>query len=367
VDVDAPALETCGGGRGGEMRQVDRILVVQTAFIGDVILTLPLVQALKDFFPEARIDLVVVPRVMDACRNHPAINQLIEYDKRGSERGLRGLRQKGRQLRQNGYDLAFVPHRSLRSALLVFLAGIPLRIGFKTSLGRFLFTRRIPYERESHEIERNLALLEGVGVHRPGHILPSVYPGDREKGRIDQLIATAGLGGTRQLAAIAPGTIWNTKRWLKERFAEVAESLAARKSGVVIIGGPEDAELGEEIKSLAHSPLVYNAAGSLSLLESAELIRRCSVLVSNDSAPMHLAVAVRTPVVAIFGATVPAFGFGPVGRRDAIVETRGLRCRPCSIHGGDRCPIGTFECMKNITSERVLARVTERMPEEEEG
>jgi len=343
------------------MRTVKRILVVQTAFIGDVILTLPLVQVLKDFMPAADIDLVVVPRAMDVCRNHPAIHELVSYDKRGAERGWKGLRSKSKDLRHTRYDLAFVPHRSLRSALLVFAARIPLRVGFRKSAGKWLFTRRIPYNSDEHEIKRNLSLLEGIGMHDLGTVLPTVYPGEAEQREVDELLSSKELAGARTLVAIAPGTIWNTKRWLKERFAGLARSLAEKNIGVILIGGPEDATLGDEVKEQASHPLVHNLAGKLSLLGSAECIRRCKVLVSNDSAPMHLAVAVRTPVVAIFGATVPAFGFAPVGPNDTVVETRGLRCRPCSIHGGEQCPIGTFECMMNISVERVLQRVEDRL------
>ena len=340
---------------------VKRILVVQTAFIGDVILTLPLVQVLKDFMPAAEIDLVVVPRAADVCRNHPAIHELIPYDKRDTERGWSGWRSKARDLRQRRYDLAFVPHRSLRSAFLAFAARIPLRVGFKRSAGKWLFTRRIPYDGDAHEITRNLSLLEGIGVHDLGTVLPTVYPGEVEQREVDELLSTKELAGAKTLVAIAPGTIWNTKRWPKERFAGLARTLAQKNIGVILIGGPDDAALGDEVRDQASHPLVQNLAGKLSLLGSAECIRRCKVLVSNDSAPMHVAVAVRTPVVAIFGATVPAFGFAPVGANDTVVETRGLRCRPCSIHGGEKCPIGTFECMMNISVERVLQRVEDRL------
>ena len=343
------------------MRTVKRILVVQTAFIGDVILTLPLVQVLKDFMPAAEIDLVAVPRAMEVCRNHPAIHELIPYDKRGAERGWNGLRSKAKELRHGKYDLAFIPHRSLRSAFLAVAARIPLRVGFRRSAGKWLFTRRIPYDGDAHEITRNLSLLEGIGVHDLGTVLPTVYPGEAERHEVDDLLSREELAGAGTLVAIAPGTIWNTKRWLKERFAELAQSLARENIGVILIGGPEDAPLGDEIKNQASHSLVQNLAGKLSLLGSAECIRRCKVLVSNDSAPMHMAVAVRTPVVAIFGATVPAFGFAPIGENDTVVETRGLRCRPCSIHGGEKCPIGTFECMMNISVERVLQRVQDRL------
>jgi heptosyltransferase-2 len=157
--------------------------------------------------------------------------------------------------------------------------------------------------------------------------------------------------------AVAPGSVWNTKRWPADRFADLVRRLNAARLPVVLVGGKDDVPLCDEIARAAGHPAVLNVAGRLSLLQSAELIRRCRLVVSNDSAPMHLAVAMRVPVVAIFGATVPSFGFSPAGPRDVVVETGGLSCRPCGIHGGKRCPVGTFECMLAIDTARVFDRV----------
>jgi len=364
MDVDAPEVETQ---RGRRMRTVRRILVIQTAFIGDVILTLPLIQVLKQFFADAAIDVVVVPRSAAVCRNHPSINQVIEYDKRGSEKGVANLVRFGLRLRKNGYDLAIVPHRSIRSGVLAFLAGPALRIGFKRSMGRFLMTKTVLYKEELHEVERNLSLLGALGIKDFGRELPRVFPGSEEAAAVDDRLAEAGIPGGSRLVAIAPGTVWNTKRWLKDRFALLAQQFVAEGFTPVLVGGPEDNSLCSEIMHLADSDLMANMAGKLSLLESAELIRRCVFAVSNDSAPMHLAVAVGTPVVAIFGATVPQFGFAPYGPNDAVVEVRGLSCRPCSIHGGPRCPIKTFVCMKNITHDRVFAKAMDVLERAQSG
>ena len=170
---------------------------------------------------------------------------------------------------------------------------------------------------------------------------------------VDGLLKEAPEG--MPLAGIAPGTVWNTKQWLPERYSELVSKLRDEKSFVVLIGGENDRGLCERMAGDSRN--VLSAAGKLTLLQSAELIRRCSVLVCNDSAPMHCAVAMRTPVVAIFGATIPGYGFAPFGERDIIVETNGLTCRPCSIHGGAECPIHTFECMKAISTERVYNQV----------
>lgn len=330
------------------------ILVIQTAFIGDAILTLPLIQVLKKNHPEANVDVVVVPRSAELFRHHPAIARVIEYDKRGRNRGLSGFLHLLRRLKDVRYDLAVIPHRSLRSALLAGMAGIPLRVGFDTSSGKFLFTKTVEYRGTIHEIDRNLSLLEGIDEKFLGRELPKVFPSSTDEKAVDQFLAASPAGNSEMLVAMAPGTIWNTKRWIKERFAELGALFIRQGYTVILIGGLEDLALCEEIERLINNNSIVNACGRLPLLQSAELLRRCHLLISNDSAPMHLAVAMRTPVVAIFGATVPAFGFAPYGDRDVVVETLGLECRPCSIHGGDKCPVKTFDCMRNISAERVF-------------
>lgn len=345
-----------------------KILVVQTAFSGDVILTLPLVQVAKKVFPEARIDVVCVPRTAPVLHNHPVITNIIEFDKRGKDTGIGGLRRLSHRLKQERYDVALIPHRSLRSALLATLAKIPVRIGYDISAGAWFFTKRVHYKREDHEIERNIALLTALNVRWNERELPELYPSDADRRIVDALLRDIPAEKRSSVVAIAPGTVWYTKRWLKERFAELACRLVDDGVTVVLIGGNEDRQLCEEIRrmellsrlqrSSAGNPAdIINTAGKLSFLQSAELLRRCRLLVCNDSAPMHLAVAMRTPVVAIFGPTVPEFGFAPYGEHDVVVETKGLECRPCSIHGGRKCPIRTFVCMKDITAERVYEEV----------
>jgi len=333
------------------------ILIVQTAFLGDVILTLPLAQALKRRFPSSRIALVVVPAAAELLMNHPAVDLPVIFDKRERDRGAGGLLRLARELRKHNFDMAFVPHRSLRSAALVRLARVGLRIGFDRSSGRFLFNRVVHYEASWHEVRRNLSLLSALAIEPPEMEFPELYPGPSDEEAALGVLSTGGIAGVDRPVALAPGTVWNTKRWPRERFAETARRLASSGQPVVLIGGRDDRELCEWIVREAAVRGVISSAGKLSLLGSAALLRRSALLVSNDSAPVHLALAVRTPVIAIYGATVPGFGFAPYGGRDRIVETNGLPCRPCSIHGGDVCPVKTFVCMANISSERILEEI----------
>jgi len=336
------------------------ILVFHTAFPGDIVLMLPLVQALKEAIPGAMITVVTTPAAAGLVAGHPAVAETIEYDKRGRQRGVGGVIAMASRLRRGNFDCAIIPHRSLRSALVCRLADIPVRIGFDTSAGRFLLTHRVRYEKGDHEIVRNLALAGPLGITGKGRPLPRLYPTADDRRKVDETLRQShrGNGHPRRgvMVALAPGSVWKTKRWPEERYAELLRLLDAEGFAVALVGGEADVELCRRIAP-GGGASVIDAAGRLSLLQSAELIARCAVLVSNDSAPMHLAVAMGTPVVAIFGATAPAFGFAPAGLRDRVVETAGLRCRPCAIHGGTRCPIGTFECMLKIPARRVQEEV----------
>jgi heptosyltransferase-2 len=239
-------------------------------------------------------------------------------------------------------------------------------VGFDTSSGRVFLTKVVEYRKNLHEIERNLSLLEGFSEPFPGRELPRLVPSSEDMRAVTGIVSESKQFSMKRLVAIAPGTLWNTKRWPVGRFAQLTGILAAKGFGILLIGGKEDAGLCEELRLSSGSDVVMNLAGKLTLLQSAEAIRRSVVLVCNDSAPMHLAVAVRTPVVALFGATVPAFGFSPYGERDIVLETLGLPCRPCSIHGGKVCPIGTFECMLNIRPESVAKAVDQMLAKNED-
>jgi heptosyltransferase-2 len=337
-----------------------KVLVFHTAFIGDILLMLPLVQVVRKHFPDSRIAVVAIPAASESLLNHPAIDNVIIYDKKGRDAGFQGMIGLGKRLKGQSFDLALVPHRSIRSALIVWLARIPRRVGFSNSAGKFFFTDLVPYVRKSHESSRNLSLLAPLGIRSFDRELPALYPSEKDVERIDDLLgrrdAVSRFNADRAIG-IAPGSVWNTKRWPKEHFIALGRMLLAEGFSLALIGGTDDRQLCFEIESSLESGQVLNAAGSLTLLQSAELIRRCKAIVSNDSAPTHMAVAMRTPVVAIYGATVPEFGFAPQGEHDVVLETQGLSCRPCSIHGGEACPIKTFVCMRNISADMVFEKI----------
>lgn len=331
-----------------------QILVIQTAFLGDVVLTTPLFDTLAS--ARHTVDVVVTPAGAQALLGHPSIRHLIVYDKKGNDRGMRALFRIGGGLRSTRYDVAVIPHRSFRSAMLAILSRIPRRIGFDRSAAAWTLSEIVRYSKEAHEIDRNLELLRPLGVPIPPKAVPSLAISSDDEQVIRRMLDSAGVGG-HHFVAVAPGSVWTTKRWPEDRFVVLVRRLAERGVPVALVGGREDESLCERIRLAAGMGKIFNAAGRLTVLQSAALIRSAGALLTNDSAPLHMAAAVGTPVVSIFGATSPAFGFGPRGPRDVVLEIQGLSCRPCAIHGGDRCPVGTFDCMLHIGPERVEAAV----------
>jgi heptosyltransferase II len=316
-------------------------LVIQTAFLGDVVLTTPLLSALAK--RHGPVDVVTTPAAGSLLETHPAVRSVIRYDKHGVEKGWRGIRKLGSDLRARSYATAYLPHRSVRSAVLALLSGADERVGFSGSPAAITYTRRVPRPRTGHEVERLLALA-GPDVASPPVTL-GLTAADHRTAEI--WLADHRVGP--RFVALAPGSIWGTKRW--PYYAELAAGL---DQPCVVVGGADDSSLAEAIVAAAPGRAV-SAVGALSLRVSAALIQRAAVLVTNDSAPLHLATAVGTPVLALFGSTVPAFGFGPRGRGDAALGVEGLTCRPCSRHGPDKCPLGHHRCMRELAVTTVTA------------
>jgi len=319
-------------------------LVIQTAFLGDVVLTTPLVSAIAA--RHGPVDVVTTPIAAPLLETHPAVRKVIAYDKRGSDRGWAGLRKLAQGLKTEQYQRAYLPHRSLRTAALGMLARIPSRIGFSGPWS-FLYTETRPKPPLGHESDRLLALADEAPGAYPPHLRPTTA---------DERAAAAVVTG--EFVALAPGSIWGSKRW--PYYGELARKLADYVP-VVVVGGQDDVALGEAIVR-AVGPTgerAVNACGKLTLRQSAALIGRASALVTNDSAPLHLATAMGTPVVALFGPTVTAFGFGPLHAGDVALGVDELHCRPCSPHGPPQCPLGHHRCMRELTVEAVIAAIEE--------
>jgi heptosyltransferase-2 len=318
------------------------VLVIQTAFLGDVVLTTPLLSALAE--RHGRVNVVTTPAAGSLLEHHPAVAEVLRYDKHGADRGWLGLRRLGSELRARRYSAVYLPHRSWRSAALALWSGAGERIGFSDSPAALTYTRRVARAKTGHEVERLLTLAQPVNGPTPPVRLGLV---STDHAAAEAWLTAHGIGAG--FTAFAPGSVWGTKRW--PYYGE----LATRLDGpVVIVGGREDAALAQTIVEGSGGKAV-SAAGALSLRESAALIQRARVLVSNDSAPLHLATAVGTPILAVFGPTVPEFGFGPRGSGDVTLGHGELSCRPCSRHGPQVCPLGHHRCMRDLSVDLVVS------------
>jgi heptosyltransferase-2 len=325
-------------------------LVIQTSFLGDTVLTTPLISELARRGP---VDVVTTPASASLLTNHPDIRAIVTYDKRGRDRGVRGFFRLAKQLRAFGYDAAYLAQGSMRSAALAIAAGARKRIGFASSAGRPLYNEKVEFREDLHHSARLLSLAKRDIAERGADVRPRLYPGIPERGAVDRFLALHDALSDVPLIALAPGSVWATKRW--PYYEELARELGSR-ARIVVIGSVEDSALCANVAAAA-GDAGFSAAGTLNLLGSAELIRRCAALVTNDSAPLHLASAVDTPTVAVFGPTIPAFGFGPLARASSTLGLDALACRPCDRHGPQRCPLGHWKCMREVSARDVAARV----------
>jgi heptosyltransferase-2 len=328
-----------------------RILIIQTAFIGDVVLSTPLVRNLRKIFPDSFLSFLLIPETKNVLENNPHLNQILVYDKR-KKRGMGEFIRVLREIRNGQFDLALIPHRSMRSALLARLSGIPGRIGFDKSTGSYFLTSKVGYRAEIHEVDRNLSLLSSLSP-RLTDASPGLFPSPEDFSYVRQLLTHRDIREGDRIVGIAPGSVWATKRWLPERFAEVSQLLMDKAGAkIVFIGSGDDRDLCYGIgSSMKGKPAIL--AGSTSILQSAAMVSLCKAILSNDSAPVHIASAMKTPVVAIFGSTVPEFGFGPYGVKHVVLQ-KDVYCRPCGIHGRRKCPEKHFRCMREITTQEVF-------------
>ncbi len=350
---------------------IRKIAVWNTAFLGDAVLTLPLIQTLAEAFPEAALDFYVRRGLASLFEAHPAIRTVYEYDKRpqaGSGSPV-SLWRMGRSLASRRYDLWIGAHSSPRSALLARLSGAPVRVGYnRTGPAGFLcYTRQVSRRfDELHEIERLLELarpvlprgfpLEKPEFHWPNLVLPESVRNAAEAFR-RKLVPDGPLLG------LHPGSVWGTKRWTVSGFAEVARRGAAEGAHVLVFAGPGEESMAREVirqAGLEGNPRLHDFSGALSLTELAAWLALLQCYVSNDSGPMHLAWAQRTPVTALFGPTVRELGFFPRGDTAKVFEIP-LSCRPCGLHGPQVCPLGHHHCMTEIDVDLVWADVASKL------
>jgi heptosyltransferase-2 len=337
-----------------------RTLVIHTAFPGDLILLTPLLDRLRREPDLEWLGLVTRPACGSLFQGDPRLDELILYDKRGADAGWAGFRRLVRRMRSHQVDRVICPHRSLRSSALAWSSGAYERVGFSSAVGSLVYTELVFDARGLHEIDRDLCLA-GPLEESAEPVRPSLYADPLEEARVRALFEARGLV---QPVALAPASLWETKRWPARHFGALTDRvMEASAVDIVLLGGPADRVLCAEVASQVHGcrkGRVHVLAGELNLRESFQALRLCRLAVVNDSAPLHLAQAAGIPTFALFGSTVPGFGFGPRGPRDQVFQLE-LDCIPCGIHGHRRCPLGTLACLSELDPETVARAVVDEV------
>lgn len=333
-----------------------RVLLAQTSFLGDVVLTTALARTIAAAWPDAEIWWLVRPEASALLEPTYGSTRVLAFDKRGAQSGVRGVLAMARTLSALRFDVAVGVQRSLRTAALLARAGIPRRVGFAGSAGAWLYHRRVT-KAGNHARDRLVGLAAGLEIAVPSDApTPHLDVAEESICRVDGRLAAESVGAEEEIVVVAPGSAWATKQWPAKRFGEAAARLCREgRDRVVVIGTPADGAQAAEIAQVVEESggKTIDATGGTSIGDAVAWIARARLVLANDSAPAHIAAALSRPVVATFGPTVPAQGFAPLGDRVRIVE-RDLDCRPCSRHGGDRCPIGTHECLAELPAAEVV-------------
>lgn len=313
-----------------------KFLLIQTAFIGDVVLATPLIEKLRKHYPDSEIDFLLRKGNEGLLYGHPYLRQVILLDKKKGK--YKNLVKLIGNIRKEKYDYVINLQRFFASGLLTAFSGSKHTIGFNKNPLSFLFSESVDHDisagdKDQHEVKRNLSLIEGITD--ASIVRPRLYPSAADFKKIIP---------TRDYVCIAPASVWFTKQFPVAKWVELISRIPDGYT-IYLMGAKGDIALCEEIRQKSGNAGIEILAGRLSFLESAALMKNARMNFVNDSAPLHFASAMNAPVAAMYCSTVPAFGFGPLSDISYIFETtETLDCRPCGLHGKAACPKGHFKC-----------------------
>ena len=327
-----------------------KLLVIQTAFTGDVVLATAVLEKLHHQYPAAQIDFLLRKGNEGLLQQHPFITNLLVWDKKNNKN--KNLFKIALQVRKEHYTHIINLHRFATSGFITFLSGAKYKAGFDKNPFSFCYTKKVahiisePYsENPIHEVQRNQLLIADITDSNAA--LPVLYPSVTDYNAIKQYQAAPYI-------CIAPSSVWFTKQFPAEKWIALIDLLPAGFH-IYLLGAPADNVLAESISDKVTHPHIQSLCGKLSFLQSAALMQGAEMNYANDSAPLHFASAMNAPVTAVFCSTVPAFGFGPLRNNGKVIEIKErLYCRPCGLHGHKACPEGHFKCAKEITNEQLL-------------
>lgn len=341
-----------------DISNIKRILIVRTDRVGDVIVSTPVITAARSAFPNAYIAFMVSPETKEIVAQNPYLNEVIVYDKKSKHRGIFQTLRFARWLRAKRFDLALILHSTVRVNIVSFLAGIPKRVGYRRGKMDFLLTDGLPYKKrfgEKHESEYSLDVLRSLGID--AETSPLVMPIKKEDEKnIDNLLRECGLKEGERFVVINPGASCNSRIWPSENFAKVADILIERFGiKVILVSSPNQVQMkiGERVRALMKNKPLF-LCGRTSLGEMAALFKKASLLVSNDSGPVHIASAVGTPLISIFGRKEKGLsptrwrGLGP----KSITVHKDVGCIECLAHN---CKKG-FLCLRSISAEDIIEK-----------
>ena len=327
---------------------MQKILIIQTAFIGDAILATGIVEKLHSTYPNAAIDFMVRKGNESLFANHPFLNKVIIWDKKnGKYKSLFALLQ---QIRNTQYDVVINVQRFAATGFITAFSNAKLKIGFNKNPFSFMFDIKVKHivanaQNPLHEVERNQMLIESIASGKAAN--PKLYPSKND----DDFVAEY---KQEKYVCIAPASVWFTKQFPTHKWIELINEMD-KSITIYLIGASNDNEMCEEIIAKSNHKKVINLSGKLNFLQSTSLIRDAAMNYVNDSAPMHLASSVNAATTAIYCSTLPSFGFGPLSVNSKIVEVKEkLNCRPCGLHGLKNCPLQHFNCANLIMPVQVL-------------
>jgi heptosyltransferase-2 len=331
-----------------------KVVLVQTAFIGDVVFVSPLVHAIKQTFPQSSVSLLVRPSSAEVAQCIPGVDRVLTFDKRGEESGPLGTWRAAQRIRREKYDLLVSPHRSARTAALAWLSGVPLRVGYKNGLGRMAYHIAVPGNpREVCSLTQDFELLKKIGIEPAGTRLRLKGP-EGQWPYIEEFFSRHQLTLKSKLVALCIGAFWPTKRWPHVYFASLGESLKERGYEPLLFGGPNELVIATKIEEALKVPLISCVGNTLA--ESAALLQRCQMSVGGDSGLTHMSRALGVPTVLIYGPTDPRMH--TFGEKTKVLTAK-VKCRPCSRHRQPRCPERHHDCMRLVSPENVLDALRE--------
>ena len=329
------------------MKAKEKILVIQTAFLGDLILSTTLFKKIKLKHPDSHITLIVNKGTEQILSNNPNIDTILPVDKKQTFKNPLKFIKFLFELQKENFSICYSPHFSHRSSLISFFSGAKIRIGYKESGFGFLHTKTYPRPlRGVHEVQKLLQLVDSVGLERPEIFLNKEVNGEIK----------SKMENVSEFIVVAPSSIWETKRMPIEKFIELVRQILENTPYTpVIIGSKNDKYLSDQIVNV-HGSKVVDMTGRTNLMELSYIISKAKCVISNDSSPIHIASAFNIPTLAIFGATITDFGYTPLSERHTISEVS-LECRPCGIHGGNICPKQHFRCMMDQNIEEIFLKL----------